>query len=293
MKVAITGGAGFIGHHLAALLLSEGHSVTVLDNLRRASFERPELRGARLVEGDIRCASDCECAFTGADAVVHLAAQSNVMGSQSDPDYTMATNVTGTWTAALAAAESGVQHFVFASSREVYGEAEALPVKESAPMRPANLYGATKAAGETLLRHAPLGDMGVSILRFSNVIGRGDSGRVVPLWLQNARSGLPLTVFGGTQTMDLVPVSFACEAVGAVLGHGPVCGPLNIGSGTATPILDLAKHLITLTRSTSAIEVAPPRGPEVMRFQADTAALRAVLGLEPPQHPLESIEADW
>lgn len=293
MKIAVTGGAGFIGHHLVAHLLQAGHAVTVLDNLRRASFERAELAGARCLEGDVRERAACVEAFREADAVVHLAAQSNVMGSEADPDYTYATNVTGTWNVAVAARECGVGHVVFASSREVYGDAATLPVPETAPFKPHNLYGASKVAGEVLLGALSAGGPAVSIVRLSNVIGRGDSGRVVPLWLKAAAEGCPLTVFGGEQVMDLVPVGFVCKALERVLHLGPLDAPLNIGSGRETRILDLARHIVALTESPSAIEVVPPRGPEVTRFCADVSGLRAELGLEPPLDPLAAIEADW
>jgi nucleoside-diphosphate-sugar epimerase len=291
MRVVVTGGAGFIGHHLVARLLGDGHAVAILDNLRRGSFEREGLLGAACHEGDVRNAEACRAVFAGADAVVHLAAQSNVMGSESDPDYAYSTNVSGTWTVLQAAAACAVKHVVFASSREVYGDAESLPVVESAPLAPKNLYGATKAAAELIVRAQR--DIPVSVLRLANVIGAGDSGRVTPLWLAAARSDRPLYVYGGRQELDLVPVDFACEVLARVLTTGPLPGPLNVGTGTVTPIIELARKIIRLTGSNSCIEVEPDRGPEVTRFRADVSALRTVLGLEPPIDPLAHVKADW
>lgn len=293
MKVAVTGGAGFIGHHLVRLLVAEGHEVTVLDNLRRGSFERPGLDGAHCIEGDVRVLAHCRMAVAGSDAVVHLAAQSNVMGSNADPDYAFETNVTGTWNIAVAAREERVGHLVFSSSREVYGETDALSVPESAPLRPHNLYGASKAAAEMLLAGLPEGAPRVSILRLANVIGPGDSGRVVPLWLQSAREGTPLTVYGGRQVMDLVPVDVACRAIVNTLSRGPLDGPVNVGSGVATPILSLAAHIIQLTHAASATEIVPARSVEVTRFCASTERMQAILGVIPPERPLEAIEVDW
>jgi UDP-glucose 4-epimerase len=293
MRVTVTGGAGFIGHHLVGRLVGLGHDVTVLDNLHRGSFERPGLLGSRCVEGDVRWLEDCASAFEGADAVVHLAAQSNVMGSQSDPDYTYATNVAGTWNVVRAAAKASARHLIFASSREVYGNARCLPVAETAPLAPHNLYGASKVAGEVLVSSLPEASPGTSILRLANVVGPGDSGRVVPLWLTNARCGAPLTVFGGAQTLDLVPVAFVCDVLARVLEVGPLPGPINVGSGSGTPILELAGRITSLTNSSSTIEVVAARDVEVTHFRADVRRMQRELGLEPPADPLAAIEADW
>ena len=138
------------------------------------------------------------------------------MGSQSDPEYAFSTNVTGTWEVLSAARECAVRHLVFASSREVYGDAAALPVAESTALRPSNTYGASKVAGEAILSALDRSWPEVSILRFSNVIGPGDRGRVIPLWIRNARQGCPLTVFGGDQILDLVPVDFVVEGMAAL-----------------------------------------------------------------------------
>ncbi|NIR61124.1 MAG: NAD-dependent epimerase/dehydratase family protein, partial [Gammaproteobacteria bacterium] len=96
-KVTVTGGAGFIGHHTVRELVSRGHEVTVLDDLSRGSFERPELVGARLLMGDVVTPTDCARAIEGADTVVHLAAISNVMGSQGAPEVCFDVNVVGSW----------------------------------------------------------------------------------------------------------------------------------------------------------------------------------------------------
>lgn len=293
MNFAVTGGSGFIGHHLVQRLVAAGHSVVVMDNLRRSSFERPGMSDARCIEGDIRDRLACIRAFAKADVVVHLAAQSNVMGSEVDRDYAFATNVQGTWEVAQAAEASGVKHLIFASSREVYGNAKVFPVKECAPLAPFNFYGASKAAGESVLCAWRGKSLGVSILRLSNVIGSGDCGRVIPLWLERARNNAPLTVYGGKQVLDLVPVDFVATAILRTAEIGPVDGPVNVATGVETRIHDLARHIITLTGSKSAIEIVEARGPEITRFCADTSRIRTELKLTPPAHPLEAIETTW
>jgi nucleoside-diphosphate-sugar epimerase len=292
MKVAVTGGAGFIGHHLVRRLVADGHNVVVLDNLRRGSFERPELRGAQCIEGDIRDRQTCLDAFVGAETVFHLAAQSNVMGSQSDPDYAFSTNVTGTWEVAQAARTCGVRNLVFASSREVYGEPERLPVHEDTPFSPKNAYGASKVAAEVMLAALGREWPGISVARLSNVIGAGDTGRVIPLWLERARAGCPLEAFGGKQVLDLAPVDFVVDSLLSIGTGEPRAEPVNIGSGVGTPILQLARYIVELTDSSSELRVLPPRGPEVTKFVADTTRMRS-LGMTPPTDPLAAIEASW
>jgi UDP-glucose 4-epimerase len=294
VKLAITGGAGFIGHHLVRAGVGRGHEVMVLDNLHRGSFERPGLSDAQLFLGDVRDLQSCLAAFAGADCVFHLAAQSNVMGSQSDPDYTYTTNVSGTWTVAQAAAQAGVHHLVFTSSREVYGEARRLPVEESTPLSPYNLYGASKAAAELLLQALPPGAPSVSIVRLANVIGPGDSGRVIPLWIEAARTDQELKIFGGEQVLDFIPVETVVNALLAIVESGrPLPGPMNIGSGRGTTLQQLAAHIVSLTQSSSRVCVLPPRGPEIRRFTADTAFMRRHLRTEPPADPLASLATWW
>src|SRR5690606_15770587 len=112
-----------------------------------------------------------------------------VIGSAGSPAYTIDTNVRGTATVSLAAAEAGVGHIIFASSREVYGEPASLPVGEAEPLNPKNLYGASKVSAELLLAQLPVP---ASILRFANVVGPGDHDRVIPRWVAAAHSGRPL-----------------------------------------------------------------------------------------------------
>lgn len=294
MRVAVTGGAGFIGRSVVECLSRRGHTVVVLDNLRRGSAEATRWSEAVLfTRGDIRSLDSCIEAFAGADVVVHLAAQANVMGTESDPDYAFETNVIGTWNVARAAAEAGAGHLIFSSSREVYGNPSALPVHEDQLLRPHNLYGASKMAGEATLAGLPAGSPAVSVLRLSNVIGPGDRDRVVPNWLSAARAGEPLVMFGGNQELDLVPLDFTTAVIVRLVEGDALPLPVNVGTGTTTRLPDLAHRIVSITGSTSPIEIRPPRGPEVTRFRADPARLIRELGLTPPRDPLAAIKADW
>lgn len=289
MRIAVTGGAGFIGHHVVARLLRSGHEVVVLDNLQRGSFARPGLEGAALVTGDIRDRETCAKVLVGAEAVIHLAAQANVVGSSTNPAYAFETNVNGTWNVGMAACHAGVKHLIFASSREVYGEPACLPVHESAQLHSKNLYGATKIAGETALSALPAVGPGVSVLRLANVIGHGDSGRVIPNWLEALEAERPLTLFGGEQELDFVPVETVVQAICVLLEQGPQLLPINIGSGTSFPIAEVAERILALRPGRSSVQRLPGREIEVLRFRADTGRMRKLLGIEPPPDPLEGL----
>jgi UDP-glucose 4-epimerase len=288
-KVLVTGGAGFIGGHLVARLLARGDEVVVLDNLRRGDRQRVEalLGGGRgrFVEDDIRRMAALEGAVQGCDVVFHLAAQSNVMGAVTDPDYSVTTNVLGTFNVLRSAAEARVSRVVFTSSREVYGEPRALPVSEDEPLLAKNPYGASKVAGEAYCRaFATTHGLHVEVVRLANVYGAGDSDRVIPLWLTAAQEGRDLMVYGGEQVIDFLWVGTAVEALLFAAERG-LPGPVNIASGVATRIVDLAARVLGVTGATSRIVRTPARELEVAKFVADTSRMRS-LGLVPEADPL-------
>src|SRR5688572_31537165 len=153
MRVIVTGGAGFIGSHLVDRLVRDRvGEIVVIDNLARGRWEHLAAHAddpaVRRVEGDVRDAGLLMAEFEGASVVYHLAAQSNVMGAVTDVGYSFTTNVAGTFHVLEAARARGVGRVVFTSSREVYGDAEALPVDEGHRLDAKNAYGASKAAGE-------------------------------------------------------------------------------------------------------------------------------------------------
>jgi len=287
-KALVTGGAGFIGAHLVRKLAAQGTEVLVLDNLKRAPKAKAEalaqLARVRMLEGDIRRFDLLAPAVRGVDVVFHLAAQSNVMGAVVDPDYSITTNVLGTFNVLRAAAEAGVPRIVFTSSREVYGDPHALPVAEDAPLLAKNPYGASKVAGEAYCRTFASGRLSIEVVRLANVYGAGDSDRVIPLWLSAALAGQNLQVYGGEQVIDFLWVGTCVDALLFAAEHG-LPGPVNIGSGIGTKILDLASRVLEVTRSSSQVVRTAPREIEVAKFVADTRRMRA-LGLQPEPDPL-------
>lgn len=283
-RVLVTGGAGFIGRHLVQRLVATGHEVVVLDNLRRATRPSAEDPRQTFVEGDIRSYETVERAAEGCSVVYHLAAQSNVMGAVQDPEYGITTNVMGTFQVLRAAAKYGAR-VVFTSSREVYGEPRSLPVDEDAPLTAKNPYGASKVAGEAYCRtFAHVHGIRVEIVRLANAYGPGDSGRVIPLWMRAALEGKELTVYGGQQVIDFVWVGTIVDALTFAAKHG-LPGPINIGAGVGTSILDLGRRILEVTGSKSQLVKHPAREIEVAKFVANVGRMRA-LGLIPESDPL-------
>ncbi len=293
MRVLITGGAGFIGSHLVDRLLASEDGpedeIVVFDNLRRGrrAHLEPHLSAGRvrLIEGDIRDEAALQAALRDAEVVFHLAAQANVIGSEADRDYAFTTNVVGTHTLLKMAESAGVRRLIFTSSREVYGDPETLPVREDAPLAPKNAYGASKVAGEMYVRIAQAREvLETVIFRLANVYGPRDSERVIPLWLERARQGEELLLYGGDQVIDFVWVGDVVEALALAMRaerERVVGQTINIGTGTGTPIAELARHILALSGSQSRLRHLPARSVEVRRYVADPTKLKQLLGLEP------------
>jgi UDP-glucose 4-epimerase len=185
-----------------------------------------------------------------------------------------------------AAAQRQVERVIFASSREVYGEQATIPVHEEAPLNAKNLYGASKLSAESYCRAwADASGVDCVILRFANIYGPRDSGRVIPLWLQQAEEGQELVLYGGKQVLDFIWIGTAVEAL-VKAAHSVPNGPINVGSGQGTPLPELAERIKELVRSNSAIRVESARGPEVSRFVADVHKMREHLEITPPADSL-------
>jgi UDP-glucose 4-epimerase len=272
LKVLVTGGAGFIGSHLTRRLVEEGCAVTILDNLQSGRIENLVacLGSIRLLQADIRDRDAVMQSMRGIRVVFHLAAQSRVMRASANVGETLSINVAGTATIVEAAHAAGVRRLVFTSSREVYGEPAKLPVDESAALNPKNPYGMSKVAGEMCCSMAAGDGLETSIVRIANAYGPGDRDRVIPRFVESARVGSPLVVYGGTQLLDFVPVGYVVDVL-LRLGLGEYfSGPINIASGEGVTILELAKHILKISNSTSDLKVLRGRDIEVNRFVAST-----------------------
>ena len=293
MNVLVTGGAGFLGSHLVDALVGRGDNVTVVDNLHRGTLTNLQghLDAGRVIAlpHDIRDFGSLRRSIDGAEIVFHLAAQSNVMGAIQDPDYSFTTNVVGTFNVLKAAAETGVGRVVFASSREVYGEPESIPVPETAPLAPKGLYGASKMAGEAYCRAWRERGIECQVLRFANIYGPRDRERVIPLWAERASAGEPLVIYGGKQILDFVEVDLCVRALLAA-AERPISEPINVGTGVATRLPDLARCIISLAGGRSAVEVRPAREAEVVQFVADVTRMKELLGIESGGRSLDGLK---
>jgi UDP-glucose 4-epimerase len=295
MRCLVTGGAGFIGSNLVDALLARGDEVTVLDDLstgRRVNLEGALAAGAELAELDVRDAAAI-AALAGErrpEAIFHLAAQIDVRKSLEDPAFDAAVNVGGTANLLEAARGCGCGRVVFVSTGgAIYGEGEgqALPLGEEAPIAPLSAYGQSKYAAEGYLSlyERLYGLSGIS-LRLGNVYGPrqdplGEAG-VIAIFCGLLGSGGRPTVFGdGTQTRDYIYVGDVVAAALAAAESG-LSGPVNIGSGRETSVLELAEALKLLGGAESfEPEFAPPRAGEVQRIALDASRAERELGWRP------------
>jgi UDP-glucose 4-epimerase len=246
------------------------------------------LDGVEFIQGDIRDVSNLRRAMAGCEMLFHLAAQATVMGCEQQPVEAHEVNATGTYNILRLAREAGVRRVIVASSREVYGEAADLPVSETAPIRPKNVYGASKAAAEMYCSWAS-SVVELTVLRLTNVLGRGDTDRVIPRFLTKAAAGQPLVVYGGGQIIDFVSVDIVADAFIRAGFGSYVPGFINVGSGVGITIIEMARRIIELFKSNSELVIGPPRQGEVLRFVADITRMRQALEIYSSGPPFREI----
>lgn len=252
-RVLITGGAGFIGSHLAESLHGEAE-VRVLDDLSTGSRSNIEGIEADLIEGSILDEGLLRRAARGAEHVYHLAAVPGVAESLRDPARCREVNVRGTLRVLEAARAAGVKKVFFAGSAAVYGNRAPVPRTEEAAPDPRSPYAASKLAGERLCRfYSRKGLVRTVTLRFFNVFGplqRSNGGAAVASFLVRALQGRPLEIHGGGgQTRDFLYVKDAVLAVRHVTEREAVTGVFNAGSGRPVSVKELAGLVLKLTGS--------------------------------------------
>ena len=270
MKCLITGGAGFIGGHLARDLIKRGHEVKLVDN-----FFHPTKEPHDDVEyADVRYYDMIEPFVEWADWVFHLSAQIHVDWSIKHPRHTLDTNVMGTLNVLEAVKKHG-KKMVFASTSEVYGTSQSDFMDESHPLDAQSAYGASKVAGDRLCKsYADMYGTRVVILRNFNTFGEWQNdtsyGSVISIFTRKALAGDPLTIYGdGTQERDYMHVKDAVAGYILCMEQGQPGEVINIGSGKTICINDLARCIIDVTGSSSQIEHIDARPGEVQRLCAN------------------------
>lgn len=272
MKTLVTGGAGFMGSYLVnELSKNKGNHIVIFDNFHRGKISNIKRciknNKVKLIKGDIRNYNELE-KIGNIDIIYHLAAQSRVMASVSNPDYTLSSNINGTYNVLKYASKNKVKKFIFSSSREVYGNPNYFPVDEKHPLNPINLYGATKVAGERLCKifHKTY-NIKTIILRIANVYGPNDAERVIPIFLENIKNKNDLKLFGGKQVLDFIWIGDVIKAIIEISKNDKYIGKvINIGTSTGVTIEELARKLIKIANSKSKIIVKESREEEVKKF---------------------------
>ena len=288
-KVLVTGGAGFIGSHIADAYLASGDEVWIVDDLSSGRLENVPA-GAHLLEMDIRSSDEVRNLFREVrfDLVNHHAAQIDVRLSVTDPAQDAAINVLGLLNLTEAAIEVGTRRFVFVSSGGVvYGEPESIPTSEGAPKAPLSPYGVTKLTGEHYLNYYwHVRGLDYVALRYANVYGprqdpHGEAG-VVAIFCTRLLDGAALTVFGdGEQTRDYVFVRDVVSANMLVSDlELPVSGDIddrafNVGTGVGTSVVGLAQVLESVASVRPRRKHERERPGELRHSALNTHKLRA------------------
>jgi nucleoside-diphosphate-sugar epimerase len=290
MKALVTGGAGFIGSHIAGTILRQGGTVRILDNMSSGREENlAACPGADFVRGDITSPDDTQKACQGCDTVFHHAALVSVQESIVHPERSFAVNASGTFNVLLAAREAGVKRLVFASSAAVYGDDPELPKREDMALTPISPYGSDKAAGEHYLTMAcRLWGLETVVLRYFNVFGprqdpNGDYAAVIPRFVSRLVSGQAPIIFGdGNQTRDFLFIDDVVAANLAAATHPAAPGGIfNVARGDAISLLSLLEILQRATGLTVQPDFQPERTGDIVHSAANTSKVKDALGFIP------------
>jgi len=287
MRVLVTGGAGFIGSHVADRLLERGHEVAVVDDLSSGKHENVPNR-ARFYEMDIR--AGCAAVFEDfrPDALCHLAAQMDVRRSVREPDFDAEVNVIGTVRLLENCVRKDVGKVVFASTGgAVYGEQETFPAPEDHRQYPVSPYGVSKLACERYLQYYSV-QHGLSYvaLRYANVYGprqdpHGEAG-VVAIFCANLAQGRTSRINGsGEQTRDYVYVEDVARANVLAVEGAPPSGAYNIGTGEETSVNELYETLVEISGKDLPPEHGPAKPGEQLRSSVDASLAGRVLEWKP------------
>ena len=287
--ILVTGGAGFIGSHIADAFLARGWRVSAIDNLATGDRRNLDPR-VELHEADLRDPAAMQLLDTlRPDVVVHEAAQVDVRISVNDPAMDAETNVVASLRLLQKCAEIGVKRFLFASTGgAIYGEPVFAPQDESHPTNPLSPYGCAKLAVEHYMHYfREVHGLATTALRYANVYGprqspHGEAG-VVAIFAARMLRGEDVTINGtGEQTRDFVYVGDVVAANVAVVERDDLRGPFNVGTGVETSVVQLHDAMAKVLGNTRPAIHAPAKAGEQLRSVLDGAALRGAAGLAEP-----------
>lgn len=284
-KYLITGGAGFIGSHIAESICSQGHKVVVVDNLRTGFMKNISHLDVDFVGGDIRDKELMRDLASDAKGIFHLAALVSVPESLQKISECLQINVEGTLNVLNAARETSGCKVILSSSAAIYGNNPQLPKVEHMLPEPLTPYAVTKLDGEFYLRmYSDQWNVPTASLRYFNVFGPRQNpnsayAAAVPIFIQKALMNEAITIYGdGQQTRDFIYVKDVVGANLFALEKGTEV--YNVALGHSTTILELAERIISLTGSKSQITFMSERAGDVKHSQADVDKFQS-LGFVP------------
>jgi nucleoside-diphosphate-sugar epimerase len=304
-KYLVTGGAGFIGSHIAETLVGRGDSVRVLDDLSTGKMENLAgfLSRIEFVEGDIRDLETCRRAAEGVETVFHEAALASVVRSVADPLLNDSINVGGTLNLLLAAKDAGVRSFVLASSSAVYGDDPAMPKVEGREGKPLSPYGVSKFVDEKYAQvfHV-LHGLNAVALRYFNVFGprqdpHSEYSAVIPLFISKMLRGERPTIYGdGEQSRDFIFVGDVVRANLAAAASAAAAGEaINVACGVGTTVNGLLAAVNGVLGTRIVAVRKDPRPGDILHSTADIAKAGRLMGYEPSLTFLEGLKTtvDW
>ena len=310
-KVLVTGGAGYIGAHVAAELLNEGYSVRIYDDFSNGLHRRVDGKFRDIVEGDIQDREKLIQAMHGIDAVIHLAAKKAVEESVKNPLKYYENNVGGTLNLLAAMSVKGVKKIVFSSSAAVYSPNDKDAIEESDPTVPLSPYGATKLLSEELISSVGGAEKISNIsLRYFNVVGSalpefGDNSKdnLVPKVFLALKSGKRPEIYGtnyptkdGTCIRDYIHVHDLAQSHVAALKKtesGFVSSVYNVGSGNGFSVREMMNQISqTLGRDINP-EESPARAGDSPKLIASIKKIEKELGWKPSATLKEMIDSSW
>ncbi len=298
-RILITGGAGFIGSHIAEHFQGKATEIRVLDNLRTGYLDNLEGLEHTFMEGSITDRSLVKKAVQGIDYIFHMAAMVSVPESMAKVSECVDINVQGLLNVLEEASACGVKKIVLASSAALYGDNPSVPKLETMTPEPKSPYAISKLDGELYLEmFRREGKIDTASIRFFNVFGprqdpNGAYAAAVPIFIEKAIQGEPITIYGdGEQTRDFIYIKDIVAALVYAATHEDIHGTYNAGYGEQMTINHLADQILKIAASNSPIVHAEQRPGDVRHSRASSDKLRSAGWT--PQHTLsEGIAATF